>query len=51
MNAIWEFFFCPQHGIFGAQNLQIVLPALAGMSYAAKGYLCKVIDLISKRMK
>lgn len=51
MNVIWEFFFCPVHGVFGAQNMQIVLPALAGASYAVRGYLCKAIGAISKRVK
>jgi hypothetical protein len=50
MNAIWEFFFCPVHGVFGAQNLQIVLPALLGMGYAAKSYLFKIVDFV-KRVK
>ena len=51
MNAIREFFFCPVHGIFGAQNLQIVLPALAGMGYAARSHFLKAIDFVMKRVK
>jgi hypothetical protein len=39
ISQLWEFFFCPVHGIFRPDNLLLLLPALA----VARGWIVAAV--------
>jgi hypothetical protein len=38
---MWEFLFCPVHGIFGAANWPMLAPACAGAAALLRRYFSK----------
>jgi hypothetical protein len=48
VREIYEFFFCPVHGIFGANNWPILAPVFAGGAAFLRGYWCRISGLLRR---
>jgi hypothetical protein len=46
--AIYEFFFCPIHGILRPMNWPFIIPAISAISLGVKTYWSRFLTLLSK---
>lgn len=49
MNDLYEFFFCPVHGLFRPANWAFILPMIGGMWIAGKTYVNLVLEKFRSR--
>jgi hypothetical protein len=46
VNALYEFLFCPMHGLLRPDNLALLLPGIYGGVAFMKTYWCKLTGMV-----